>query len=511
MKKTIMASVLFVTIGIVMGVLLVSSFNSNTMEHFFAAENGTIGKDSAPVHLQANAKTINDAMVAASDAVLPSVVSIGVVTEQKNPHQDMDQFREFFKFFGMPQDEGNDETYKSRGYGSGVVINKDGYIVTNNHVVDGATEDGITVVLSNKSEYKAELIGTDPLTDLAVIKIDPQDDELEPVHFEDMKNVKIGQMVLAVGNPLGLTSTVTSGIVSAISRGNIGNKRGGYHIENYIQTDAAINPGNSGGGLFNLTGSLIGINTAIATRTGTYIGYGFAIPIDIVKSVVSDLMDDGKVNRGYLGVTIRNVDATFAKSLGLEKAGGIFVNGVLDDSPAAKAGIKEGDVILELDGKELKSTNELQSQIVLHRAGDEVEVTIWRNDKKLKRKLTLEARDESEPIASKSNESSKENDEVKADSPIEFEKLGFSIKSLTSEMKKQFDVENGVYVQSVKRFSNAADRGLYPNGIILEADRKTVKSTKQLKDIIDSKDTGDAILLQVKYKETTQFVAIEIP
>ncbi len=510
MKKTIIASVLFVSIGIVMGVLLVSSFNSNTVNRFFADEGGPIGTDSAPVHLQSNAKTINDAMVAASDAVLPSVVSIGVITEQKNPHQGMEQYREFFKFFGMPEGEDNDETFKSRGYGSGVIINKDGYIVTNNHVVESATENGITVILTNKSEYKAKLVGTDPFTDLAVIKIDPEGNELEPAHFGDMENTKIGQMVLAVGNPLGLTSTVTSGIVSAISRGNIGGRRGGYNVENYIQTDAAINPGNSGGGLFNLNGSLIGINTAIATRTGTYIGYGFAIPIDIVKSVVSDLMEDGKVNRGYIGVTIRNVDATFAKSLGLEKAGGIFVNGVLEDSPADKAGIKEGDVIIAIDGKELMTTNELQGQIALRRAGDDVKVTIWRNDKKIDLDLTLEARDAKEDISIKSNDEEKK-EEPKVDEPIEFENLGFTVKPITKQMKKEFDIEQGVYVHSVKRFGPASERGLFPNGIILEADRKEIKTTKQLKGIVDSKESGDAILLQVKYKETTEFVAIEIP
>ncbi len=512
MKKTIIASVLFVSIGIVMGVLLVSSFNSTTMERFFADEGGPIGKESAPVHLQANAKTINDAMVAASDAALPSVVSIGVITEQRNPHQGMDQFREFFKFFGAPKDEGeNEETYKSRAYGSGVIVNTDGYIVTNNHVVESAMENGITVILSNKNEYKAKLIGTDPYTDLAVIKIDPDGDEIEPAHFGDMENIKIGQMVLAVGNPLGLTSTVTSGIVSAISRGSFGTRRGGYNIENYIQTDAAINPGNSGGGLFNLNGSLIGINTAIATRTGTYIGYGFAIPIDIVKSVVADLMDDGKVNRGYIGVKIDNVDATLAKSLGLEKAGGILINGVLDDSPADKAGIKQGDVILAIDGKDLKTTNELQGTIALHRAGDEIKVTLWRNDKKLDVKLTLEARDSEEEVATKDKEDDTDKEKPKENEPIEFDKLGFTIKNLSKQMKKDFEVDHGVYVQSVKRFSIADDRELIPNGIIMEADRKEVKSAEQLQDLIESKDSGDAILLKVKYKEITKFVAIELP
>lgn len=510
MKKTIIASVLFVSIGIVMGVLLVSSFNSNTMQRFFADEGGPIGTDSAPVHLKTNAKTINDAMVAASDAAIPSVVSIGVIAEQKNPHQGMDEFREFFKFFGMPRDGENDETFKSRGYGSGVIVNKYGYIVTNNHVVESATENGITVVLSNKSEYKAELIGTDPFTDLAVLKIDPEGEDLQPAHFGDMKDIKIGQMALAVGNPLGLTSTVTSGIVSAISRGNIGGRRGGYNVENYIQTDAAINPGNSGGGLFNLHGSLIGINTAIATRTGTYIGYGFAIPIDIVKSVVADLMEDGKVNRGYIGVTIRDVDATFAKSLGMEKAGGIFVNGVLEDSPADKSGIKEGDVIIAIDGKELKTTNELQGQIALRRAGDEVEVTLWRDGKEINVNLTLEARDSKEDTALKPDDEEEEEPQ-QADEPVEFEELGFTVKPLTKQMKKAYDVEHGVYVNSVKRFGIAAERKLFPNGVIIEADRKEVKSTSQLKDIIESKDSGDAILLQVKYEETTQFVAIEIP
>jgi len=217
-------------------------------------------------------------------------------------------FQRFPSFFGFgDEDQGQGkEKRKAQGFGSGVIISSNGYIVTNNHVVENAVKDGIKVTLNDKTEHDAKLIGTDPATDLAVIKIDANG--LTPAYLGNIDNVKIGDFVIAVGNPLGLTSTVTSGIISAIGRGPLGIKNNEYSIENYIQTDAAINPGNSGGGLFDLSGSLVGINTAIATQTGGFMGYGFAIPIDIVKRVAQDLIDNGKVNRPWLGVLISNVD-----------------------------------------------------------------------------------------------------------------------------------------------------------------------------------------------------------
>ena len=315
-------------------------------------------------------------------AILPTVVSISVIIENKSvPNPLKEQWKDFFKFFGEPYD-GQDETpQKTEASGSGVFVSDDGYIVTNNHVVENATE--IHVTTEDRKEYKAKLIGRDPQTDLALIKIEGHG--FQPAYLGDISNVKVGEIVLAVGNPLGLNSTVTSGIISAIGRGGLdlysADKRK-WAVENFIQTDAAINPGNSGGGLYSLEGALIGINTAIATRTGTYIGYGFAIPVDLVKSVILDLKEHGKVNRGYIGVEMKTIDEVEAKAVGLDKVQGVMVDNVLKDSPAQKAGIEAGDIILDIDGQPITSSNELQSKVVLHKVGNVLNLSIWQTEKR---------------------------------------------------------------------------------------------------------------------------------
>ena len=303
-----------------------------------------IGASAPPVSMNQYAKAINDAMIAASEAVNPTIVSISVIVED-NRSRSFRGFGDLDDFFGFPfgspfgRGDGNKEDNKknyTRSGGSGVIVTSDGYIVTNCHVVDNAAEDGITVITSDKKEYAAKLIGKDSLTDLAVIKIEAKD--LKLAHFGNADELKPGQMVIAVGNPLGLNHTVTQGIISALGRGQFGTRNNPYAIENYIQTDAAINPGNSGGGLFDLNGSLIGINTLIASTSGGFQGYGFAIPIDIVKSTVQDLIAVGKVNRGYMGAQVAELDDKFAKNLGLDKVEGVLIQDVNKNSPAEKAG-----------------------------------------------------------------------------------------------------------------------------------------------------------------------------
>ncbi|OGU42000.1 MAG: hypothetical protein A2X61_12105 [Ignavibacteria bacterium GWB2_35_12] len=508
MKRRLFARTSLIGGGVLLSAILVLFVFSSIGTKLFA-DGPTIGASKPPVVVSEQVKALNDAYVNVSNAVIPTVVSVSVVVENKDTGQMNEQFREFFKFFGQPfGDNENPNFHKSEGSGSGVIISDDGYIVTNNHVVENATE--ITVTTNDKKEHKAKLIGRDPLTDLAVIKI--EGNNFQVAHFGDIENVKVGEMVIAVGNPLGLNSTVTGGIVSAIGRGGLalGNDRSGYSVENFIQTDAAINPGNSGGGLFNLEGSLVGINSAIATRTGTYIGYGFAIPIDLVKAVILDLIDDGKVNRGYIGVRIKTVDEIEAKSSGLDKVEGAMVHEVIKDQAADKAGLEMGDIILEIDGKVLKTSNELQNQIVLHRAGDVVDLTIWRDGKKIHKSVKLLARDEEkDDVKTVAGKEPKKDEE--SNKPITFDKLGFSIGPLTSEIKKNNDVSKGVVVTKVDRFGKAAERGLSPNGVIVKADRKELNSPEQLKKLIDSKKPGDAILLQLKYPDASRIVALEIP
>ncbi len=488
-----------------LSVLLIISVSLGFYSLVYAQNIPKIGADKPPIVSSDVAKAMNDAMVAASEAVKPTVVAINVETKSISQGSNMPGFEEFFKFFGMP-DESPQER-RGRGAGSGVIISEDGYIVTNNHVVEDAMEDGIKVVTVDQKEHKAKLIGRDPLTDLAVIKI--EGDGYPVCHFANIDDVKIGQFVIAVGNPLGLNFTVTSGIVSAIGRGALGMKRDPYAVENFIQTDAPINPGNSGGGLFDISGSLIGINTAIATQTGSYIGYGFAIPIDLVRSVVLDLIDDGKINRGYVGVVISTVDEVAAKNVGLSEVQGVMVNDVVKDSPAEKSGIEIGDVILEIDGKSINTSNQLQSVVAQKRVGDKINITIWRDKKKITKTVKLESRD-GEDLSESSSGAKGDSDNTAKNEPVSFDKLGFSVAPLTSEQKKEYDVKNGVFITNVKRYSYAQDRGLYPNGVITKVDRKDLTSTSQLQKLLDSKKAGETVMFQVKYKERNQIVALEI-
>ncbi len=507
MKRNIIAAVSLLGVGVFIGIMLVSNLTPNIINSVFGEEKDVkIGADNAPVIMDEPSKLLNNALVAASEATIPTVVSLNV--EVKLSSSGRPQFHDFFDFFEMPDE---DRERRSRGMGSGVIISEDGYIVTNNHVVENAVDNGIEITTNDKKKYRAKLIGTDPLTDLAVLKIESDDVIFEAAHIADMDNLRIGEMVIAVGNPLGLNSTVTSGIVSAIGRGQFGMRRSSYSVENYIQTDAAINPGNSGGGLFDLNGSLIGINTAIATGTGNYIGYGFAIPIDLAMAVIDDLIDDGKVNRGYIGVQIKDVDELFAKKFGLDEVTGVLVSDVLPGKAADKAGLKQGDVILKVDDKEVATTSELQSTIVFYRAGDEVTLTILRNGKEIKKVVTLESRDED--IAEKSaDESEKEEEtEINDDEPVTFDNIGFTASPLTSEIKSEYEVNNGVIITDVERFSIASDRGLFRGGVITKVDNAEIKSPKHLKKVLDKASSGDVVLMYLKFQDSNQIVAIELP
>lgn len=505
MKKIMVGSSLLVALGIFMGVLLVSNLSTDSIGNIFASTK-KFGAENPPVQQTDAMRTLNNAFTSVSEAVLPSVVSIEVTAtreESGNP-----TLEDFFNQFRQ-QDKDNNKEDLVEGKGSGVIISKDGYIVTNNHVVENAKE--IKVTTFDKRTYKAELVGTDPLTDLAVIKLVGDDlGVFSPVHFADIATVKVGEWVMAVGNPLGLTSTVTTGIVSAIGRGQLGLNKDRYSVEYYIQTDAAINPGNSGGGLFDMDGSLTGINTAIATSTGNYIGYGFAIPVDLVKSVIDDLIDDGKVNRGYIGVSISSVkDEVEAKAFGLDGVYGVKIESVLKESAAAQAGLEDGDVILKLDGEKIYTSPELQSRIAQKRAGDKVDLVIMRDKKILNKTVTLKSRDNDDNFADASDVQAQTGGNK--DAPVNFDKLGFKVEKLTDKIKKEYETENGVLITDVKRFSIASDRGMYPNGIIIEADRKVIKTTSQLKSIIDEKKPGDSFLVRVKYPEVTRILAIQIP
>ncbi|MCX6312005.1 MAG: Do family serine endopeptidase [Bacteroidetes bacterium] len=367
--------------------------------------------------------------------------------------------------------------------GSGVIIANDGYIVTNYHVVENA--DNITVTLNDKRTYDAKVIGTDPNTDLAVIKIEEKN--LPFISYGNSDDVKVGEWVLAVGNPFNLTSTVTAGIVSAKAR-NINlissNGSGSGAVESFIQTDAAVNPGNSGGALVNTSGQLVGINSAIASSTGSFSGYSFAIPVNLVRKVVADLIEFGTVQRGYLGVNIRDVDANLVKEKNLDKLSGVYVDGVVDGGSSAEAGIEAGDVITKVGDVEVNNTSELQEQVNRFRPGDKVVITYARGSKEKTANVTL---------LNKNNAASllKKDDKVN-----EAETLGATFETVAPEDMQRLNIDNGLRVSKLEA-GKLRNSGIREGFIITTVDKNKVSTPDELKKILDNKKGG--ILIEGVY------------
>ncbi len=367
--------------------------------------------------------------------------------------------------------------------GSGVIISNDGYIVTNYHVVESA--DNISVTLNDKRTYEAKVIGTDPNTDLAVIKIEEKD--LPFVAYGNSDAVKVGEWVLAVGNPFNLNSTVTAGIVSAKAR-NINiiatNGSGAGAVESFIQTDAAVNPGNSGGALVNTNGELIGINSAIASSTGSFAGYSFAIPVNLVRKVVADLMEFGTVQRGYLGVNIRDVNAGLVKEKNLDKLSGVYVEGVLDGGSAAAAGIEGGDVITRVGDIAVNNVAELQEQINRFRPGDKVVITFVRGSKEKTASVILKNKNNATALLKKDDKSE------------EAETLGATFETIAPEDMKRLNIQNGLRVSKLEA-GKLRNSGIREGFIITSVDKNKVSSPEELKRILDNKKGG--ILIEGVY------------
>jgi len=339
----------------------------------------------------------------------------------------------------------------SQGFGSGVILSDDGFIVTNNHVIDGA--QNIKVILNDKREFEAHLIGTDPSTDIAVLKVDAEN--LPFITFGDSEILKIGEWVLAVGNPFNLTSTVTAGIVSALGR-NLRINDDQYSIESFIQTDAAVNPGNSGGALVNQQGNLVGINTAIASRTGSYTGYSFAVPVSIVKKVVKDLMEFGEVQRALIGVNINDVNAEIAKKLNLKKVEGIFVAGVPENGAASEAGIKIEDVIISIDGQAVNNSAELQEKISQYRPGDDVKVVVIREEKEKLFTVTLRNKHGDTQIV---------RDNIKV--------LGAEFEQIGNKDKQTLRIRNGIQVTNLEK-GKLREAGIKEGFIVIYVNKKPI-------------------------------------
>lgn len=496
-KKSLVGTLSLLFIGFAFGTIMVSGFG--WVKPGFA--DFKFGPSHPPItNIDQNAMAFNNAFINVAEKVTPSIVQINVVSRSKD-----NDLPDGFKFFFPFRD---DSPREQEGGGSGVIISDDGYILTNNHVVENAIN--IDVQLHDKRKYSAKVIGTDPLTDLAIIQIDASG--LPAAYLGDSDNLKVGQWVMAIGNPLSLASTVTAGIVSAVGR-SLNLIKESYGIENFIQTDAAINPGNSGGALVDLSGSVVGINTAIATNgmSGSYIGYGFAIPINIAKAVASDLIANGKVSRGYIGVNISEVDAATANAVGLDKPKGIMIQGITKDGAASKEDIKIGDIILKVNETEVNQPNELQGYIAKKRAGDEIKLTIFRDGKEIERYITLKAPDKDKSVDKVSSSGRTKNENNKPGKEVTLDNIGMTVKNPTDQELNDFESDHGVKIVDVKRYGKAYNQNLSKNLLILEVDRKQVNSVSEFEEMINKKK-GKSVLLTIAIdKENNRIVGLDIP
>lgn len=425
-------------------------------------------------------EVVNLDFTAAAEKVMPAVVaikSIGNPSERRIQKTPFDS--EFFEPFFGPSKE-----MPSQSTGSGVIINPDGYIVTNNHVVQNA--DIVEVTLTDNRTIKAKIIGTDPDTDLAVIKIDAKD--LPTLAFVDSDKVKVGEWVLAIGNPYNLSSTVTAGIISAKGRSidiiQNNNPQGNTAIESFIQTDAAINPGNSGGALVTLNGGLVGINTAIASPTGSYSGYGFAVPANLVHKIAEDLIKSGEVQRGWLGVSITSVTSELAKEKDLNVKAGAFVAGFAEASNAREAGVREGDVIVKIDATEIKSSTSLTAYIGTKRPGDKVTLVINRAGQTVTVPVVLKGKSDS-----------------KTASVSKLVDFGIELEKVEPAVLRKLDLKSGVKIKSIKQGKILSETEIQEGFIITRVNDTEVTNVEEVLDMLKSKKSGELVILTGTYEK----------
>ncbi|MCL4693872.1 MAG: DegQ family serine endoprotease [Candidatus Hydrogenedentes bacterium] len=441
---------------------------------------------------------LSEAFVGLSAEASPAVVSIRVKKDMSRDMQPTqgpgmtpgDLFERFFgpgfQIPGGPDSPAPGGTPFAYGEGTGFIMSDDGYVVTNSHVVDGA--DVVEVRLDDGREFDAEVIGSDPQTEVALIKVEAKD--LPTLKFGDSDAIQVGEWVVAIGSPFGLQHTVTAGIVSARGRGDVGI----VDYADFIQTDAAINPGNSGGPLLNLNGEVIGMNTAILSRSGGNMGIGFAIPINMVRYVVDELREDGAVTRGFLGIGIQNLTPDLAEWFNVDESQGVLVASVVPDTPADRAGLKKDDVIVEYEGKPVVASGSFRSHVATTPAGEKVDLTIIRNGERMTKQVTI---GEMEGDAMKSTGGAAVQAEAQG------RKIGITIENLTNETAQRLGYENksGVVIGQVVRGSAAAMAGLRPGMLITEVNRQPVQNVNDFRQAMDKGDEGRGTLLRVEDAE----------
>jgi len=457
----------------------------------------------SPTNEFATVQQTSKAFTRIAKQVIPAVVFIKVEQtvesgqvltpfEFNNP---FDLFNDDFfeRFFGQRYPHmKRPRKYKQMGQGSGFIFSEEGYILTNHHVVGNA--DKITVKLKDDREFEAKIVGTDPKSDVAIIKIEGKKD-LPVLPFGNSDTLEVGEWVMAIGNPFGLSHTMTVGVVSAKGRTSVGIT----DYEDFIQTDAAINPGNSGGPLVNMDGEVVGINSAIFSKSGGYMGIGFAIPINMVKQIEDQLITKGSVTRGYLGVVIQDLTEDLVKSFDLEDTHGVLIAEVTENSPAHKAGIKRGDVVVEFDGKKVKNVGQFRNMVALTPPHSKTELVINRNGKKKVLTVRLGEQDKDMMV-----EGVTQTDTIK--------QLGFTVQNLSKDLARQFGYENlkGVLVSEVVPGSPAQLAGIRSGTLILEVNRKPIKNTNEFLKALENSKKSQKVLLLVRDQRYSRYIMLQL-
>ena len=439
------------------------------------------------------ARDLSVAFQVVAEEVRPSVVRISTRRERsaaagssfpQSPFGDL-----FDRFFDAPR---GPRPFFQEGLGSGFVISDEGYVVTNHHVIDGADE--IRVHTHDERELEAELVGSDPRTDLAVLRIEGSD--LGPVRFGASESLQVGEWVVAVGNPFGLTSTITAGIVSATGRSNL--RLTDY--EDFIQTDAAINPGNSGGPLVNLDGEVVGINTAIFSRSGGYMGIGFAIPADLARPVIDSLIEDGRVVRGWLGAWIQDLDEDLARSFDFDSKNGVLIGDVDPDGPSAAAGVESGDIVVSYAGRPVENADELRFAVAGTPPGSEVELEIWRDGRRRTIEVEIGELPEAEPAAAPASSRG-------------LESSGMAVQTLTPELAARRGLERdarGALVTDVVPGGPAARAGVRPGDVVVAVGSRDVESAAELRDALARSDLQDGVRLTLLSGQARRFAFLQV-